>query len=292
TEPAAVLFASKEKPGFEQAVSIAVAKRAGANSTALAERVQHKISALRGKLIPSAIEATVTRNYGATAGDKANELIQHMLIATLSVVALFLFAMGWRSAAVVGLAVPVTLALTLLLTYLFGYTLNRATLFSLIFSIGILVDDAIVVVENVHRHLHLPGRRKSLARTVIDAVDEVGNPTILATFAVIAAVLPMAFVRGLVGPYMRPVPVGASLAMIFSLGIAFVVSPWAALRLFRSEAPEPEKRSRDAAPETRLTRLYRRQMSLLIRSAKARWVFFGTVGMLLAGAMSLVGLGA
>ena len=174
-------------------------------------------------------------------------------------------------------SVPVTLALTLLLTYLFGYTLNRVTLFALIFSIGILVDDAIVVVENVHRHIYLPGPKRSFAQTVIDAVEEVGNPTILATFAVIAAILPMAFVRGLMGPYMRPIPVGASAAMLFSLAIAFVLSPWAALKVFRKEAqphgedpsglhpvdpdrdpPEPLKDDpaahRDTAPETRFPR--------------------------------------
>ena len=148
--------------------------------------------------------------------------------------------MGWRSAVVVGVAVPVTLALTLLITYLFGYTLNRVTLFALIFSIGILVDDAIVVVENIHRHMHLPGPRRSFADVIIEAVDEVGNPTILATFAVIAAILPMAFVRGLMGPYMRPIPIGASLAMLFSLVIAFVISPWASLRIFKKEAHLPE----------------------------------------------------
>ena len=140
------------------------------------------------------------------------------------------------------MAVPVTLALTLLLTYLFGYTLNRVTLFALIFSIGILVDDAIVVVENIHRHLHLPGAAGAASPApCIDAVDEVGNPTILATFAVIAAILPMAFVRGLMGPYMRPIPVGASVAMLFSLVIAFVVTPWAALRVFRKEAHLPRR---------------------------------------------------
>ena len=311
-EPEIVLFGEKGRPGFEQAVSIAVAKRHGTNATQLAERVQRKVEALHGKLIPAAVQATVTRNYGETAGDKSNELIEHLLIATLSVTALILLAMGWRSAAVVGIAVPVTLALTLLITYLIGYTLNRVTLFALIFSIGILVDDAIVVVENIHRHLHLPGPRKSLARTVVEAVDEVGNPTILATFAVIAAILPMAFVRGLMGPYMRPIPVGASLAMLFSLAIAFIVSPWAAMKLFRREAhlspsdaeglrpADPERESPEpvtdppgpeAQPETRLTRLYRQQMGLLLRSAKARWAFLAIVLVLLGGAMSLVAFG-
>jgi len=200
------------------------------------------------------------------------------------------------------------------LTFLFGYTLNRVTLFALIFSIGILVDDAIVVVENIHRHLHLPGPPRSFVRTVIDAVNEVGNPTVLATVAVIAAILPMAFVRGLMGPYMRPIPVGASAAMLFSLAIAFIVSPWASLRAFRREAnlplidasglhpadpgivpPEPlgeePAAHLETMPETRLTRLYRRGMSTLLRSASARWAFFLLVLVLFGGAVALVATG-
>ena len=314
-EPAVVLTASKEDGSFEQAVTIAVAKRKGANATALARKVQEKIASLRGALLPASVSVDVTRNYGATAGEKSNELIEHLLIAALSVVALIALAMGWRAAAVVAVAVPVTLALTLLLSFLSGYTLNRVTLFALIFSIGILVDDAIVVVENVHRHLHLPGPRKSFTRTLIEAVDEVGNPTILATFAVIAAILPMAFVRGLMGPYMRPIPVGASAAMLFSLAIAFILSPWAALKVFRGEARlralndsgvHPRDPSRDEAepiddhpsahpdilPETRLTRLYRRVVGTLLRSPKARWTFLASLVVLLLGAMALFATGA
>ena len=312
-EPSVVLFASRAVPSFEPAVAIALSKRAGANATALAKRVEERLASLRGGLIPKSVEATVTRDYGETAGDKSSELIEHLLIATLSVIALIGVAMGLRAALVVGVAVPVTLALTLLSTYLMGYTLNRVTLFALIFSIGILVDDAIVVVENVHRHLHLPGRHRSFARTVVDAVDEVGNPTILATFTVIAAILPMAFVRGLMGPYMRPIPMGASMAMIFSLVIAFVVSPWAALRVFRKEArlpeldatglhpadpmreePEPKhdlKADHEAAPDSWVNRLYRKQMSLLLHNAKVRWGFLLLVLVLLGGSMALVGLG-
>jgi multidrug efflux pump subunit AcrB len=310
-EPPVVLTARRGDAGFEQAVSIVVAKRPGTNATELADRVVHEVDTLKGHVIPANLSVDVTRNYGETAGEKSNELIEHLLIATLSVVALILLAMGWRSAVVVAVAVPVTLALTLLLTYAFGYTLNRVTLFALIFSIGILVDDAIVVVENVHRHIYLPGPRRSFARIVIDAVDEVGNPTILATFAVIAAVLPMAFVRGLMGPYMRPIPVGASAAMLFSLGIAFILSPWAAMKAFRREAqpasadgsglhpPDPDRdppqparddpaAHRETAPETRLTRAYRRTMSLLLGNAAARWAFLGGVVVLLLAASSLV----
>ncbi|GLH68041.1 efflux RND transporter permease subunit [Geothrix edaphica] len=311
-EPPIVLFAEAARAGFEPAVSVTLSKRAGANATALADQVLAKVEALRGNLIPRDVKVAVTRNYGETAGDKSNELIEHLLIATLSVIALILLAMGWRSAVVVGIAVPVTLALTLLITYLFGYTLNRVTLFALIFSIGILVDDAIVVVENIHRHLHLPGPKKSFARMVVEAVDEVGNPTILATFAVIAAILPMAFVRGLMGPYMRPIPIGASLAMLFSLVIAFVISPWASLIVFRKEAhlpetdtsglhpaspdrvapePAPHHRGPDEVPETRFTRLYRKVMHALLTRPPVRWAFFAGVFVLLLGAMSLVGFG-
>ncbi|WP_242352287.1 efflux RND transporter permease subunit [Anaeromyxobacter sp. SG64] len=314
-EPAVVLMAERGKPGFEQAVSIALAKRAGANAPELARTVEHKVATLRGRLIPSSVKVSVTRNYGETAGEKSNELIEHLLLATLSVIALIALAMGWRSAVVVGVAVPVTLALTLVPTYLLGYTLNRVTLFALIFSIGILVDDAIVVVENIHRHLHLPGPKRSFARTVVEAVDEVGNPTILATFAVIAAILPNAFVRGLSGPYMRPIPVGASAAMLFSLAIAFVISPWAAMKVFRKEGHlaevdasglHPADGGRDPADplaaepaaiparaqETRLTRLYRRVMGTLLTRAWSRWAFLALVLGLLAGAASLVALGA
>jgi multidrug efflux pump subunit AcrB len=310
-DPAVILMAEKGRPGFEQASTIVVAKRPGTNATELAERVLEKVGALRGRLLPASVETTVTRNYGETAGEKSNELIEHLLIATLSVIALILLVMGWRSAIVVAIAVPVTLALTLVLTYLYGYTLNRVTLFALIFSIGILVDDAIVVVENIHRHLYLPGPRKSFARTVLDAVDEVGNPTILATVAVIAAILPMAMVRGLMGPYMRPIPVGASVAMVFSLLIAFIVSPWAAMRAFRKEAglracdatglhpsdperdaPEPRRDDPSAhpesAPDTRLSRLDRKVTRALLGTPKLRLAFLGGVGILLAGAVALL----
>jgi multidrug efflux pump subunit AcrB len=312
-EPAVVLMAARGQQGFEQAVSITLAKRQGANATELAKRVERKLESLRGGLVPHQVKVSVTRNYGETAGEKSNELIEHLLIATLSVIALIALAMGWRAGLVVAVAVPVTLALTLLLTYLFGYTLNRVTLFALIFSIGILVDDAIVVVENVHRHLHLPGPPRSFARTVIEAVDEVGNPTILATFAVIAAILPMAFVRGLMGPYMRPIPVGASAAMIFSLFIAFAVSPWAAMKVFRKEARLPEcderglhpadperepatpsiedQRRHADGPEGLATRAYRKVMSTLLRSGKARLAFLALVLVLFAGAASLVAFG-
>ena len=286
-EPAVILTASRQHPELEQAVTIAVAKRTGTNATALAKRIARRTEALRGGLIPSRVQVEVTRNYGETAAEKSNELIEHLLIATLSVIALIGLAMGWRSAAVVGVAVPVTLALTLLLTWLFGYTLNRVTLFALIFSIGILVDDAIVVVENIVRHFRLPSSRgRSLVNVAVEAVDEVGNPTILATFAVIGAILPMAFVRGLMGPYMRPIPVGASAAMVFSLIVAFVVSPWAALRLLRHYAREGGREHHETEGWT--TRLYRKLMNPLVLDAKRRWMFLGGVVFLLLAALAFV----
>ncbi len=269
-----------------QAVTIALAKRTGANATELADRVLEKVERLRPRLLPSDIGVHVTRNYGETAKEKANGLVEHLLIATLSVVALISLAMGWRSGIVVGIAVPVTLALTLFIYFVAGYTLNRVTLFALIFSIGILVDDAIVVVENIERH-HREKKGLPFARIAVEATDEVGNPTILATFTVIAAILPMAFVRGMMGPYMSPIPTGASAAMLFSLAVAFMVTPWAAFRIFRHHA----EKAHDEGPEGLSTRLYRRIMGALVSSAPARWGFFALVLLLLAGSAGLVGVG-
>ncbi|HNY49611.1 MAG TPA: efflux RND transporter permease subunit, partial [Smithella sp.] len=216
---------SGDPAGQYEAVTIAIAKQKGANASIVAEEALKKVEALKKHLIPHDVQVTVTRNYGETAKEKSDELLYHMLIATVSVIILIAVFLGWRESIVVAVAVPVTLALTLLINYLYGYTLNRVTLFALIFSIGILVDDAIVVVENINRHFRL---HRIEPLTAVYAVDEVGNPTILATFTVIAALLPMAFVSGLMGPYMRPIPVGASAAMIFSLLVAFIVSPWLA----------------------------------------------------------------
>lgn len=270
------------------AVTITLAKRKGANATLIAESALHKIDSLRGNTLPNDLNITVTRNYGETAKDKSDELLKHLFLATLSVTLLIALALGWRESGVVLLAIPVTLALTLAIFYFYGYTLNRVTLFALIFSIGILVDDAIVVVENIVRHFRLPANRgRSLAAVAVEAVDEVGNPTILATFAVIAAILPMAFVRGLMGPYMRPIPVGASAAMVFSLVVAFVVSPWAALRLLRHYADRPES-GHEAEGWT--TRLYRRLMNPLIQNSGRRWPFLGGVVVLLLGAVAFIPL--
>jgi multidrug efflux pump subunit AcrB len=268
------------------AVTLALAKRTGANATALAERMLRKVEQLRGRLLPAEVRVDATRNYGETAAEKSNELVDHLLLATLSVVALISLAMGWRSGIVVGIAVPVTLALTLFVYYVAGYTLNRVTLFALIFSIGILVDDAIVVVENIERH-HREKKGLPFRRIAVEATNEVGNPTILATFTVIAAILPMAFVRGMMGPYMSPIPTGASAAMLFSLAVAFMVTPWAATRIFRHHV----ERAHGEGPEGPSTRLYRRVMSALVTRPAARWGFFALLVALLAASAALVGVG-
>ena len=232
-----VRYASAGDPAFWPAVTLAVSKRKGANAIGVADRVLARVDAVRGSLLPSDVQLSITRNYGETAAEKSNELLFHMLIAVISVAALIWLTLGLREAGIVFIAIPVTLALTLATFYLYGFTLNRITLFALIFSIGILVDDAIVIVENIVRHARLPHNQgRSLAQVAVEAVDEVGNPTILATLTVIAAILPMAFVSGLSGPYMRPIPIGASAAMVFSLIVALVVTPWAAVRILGSAA--------------------------------------------------------
>jgi multidrug efflux pump subunit AcrB len=216
-----------DKQGDAPAVTIAVTKKPGENAITVADAVMQRVQAVRNTLIPQGVEVSETRNYGATANDKAMKLIQKLLFATASVVALVFIALGRREAAIVGSAVILTLTVTLFASWAWGFTLNRVSLFALIFSIGILVDDAIVVVENIHRHMALHPDR-TLAELIPGAVDEVGGPTILATLTVIAALLPMAFVSGLMGPYMSPIPINASMGMLLSLAIAFVVTPWLA----------------------------------------------------------------
>lgn len=279
------------EPSTLPAVTISISKRKGTNATVIAEQVLEKVETLKGNLIPGEVQVEVTRNYGETAKEKSNELLYHMLLAILSVSVLIWLTLGLRESGIVAIAIPVTLALTLLVFYLYGYTLNRVTLFALIFSIGILVDDAIVVVENMVRHFRLPASKgRSVIDVALEAVDEVGNPTILATFAVIAAILPMAFVRGLMGPYMRPIPVGASAAMVFSLIVAFVVTPWASLKLLKHEAPTDDAAHLEHDAEDWTTRLYRRVMTPLLVVPKWRIVFLvSVVGLLLASA-ALVGV--
>jgi multidrug efflux pump subunit AcrB len=296
-----VLHSSAKNSGADEAaVTLSIAKRPGANAITVADSVLRKVDALKGTLIPSDVEVSVTRNYGETAAEKSNELLFHMAIAIVSVSLLILFALGWRESLIVAIAIPATLALTLLVFYLLGFTLNRITLFALIFSIGILVDDAIVVVENIVRHFHLPGNKgKSWPQIAVEAVGEVGNPTILATFAVIFAVLPMAFVGGLMGPYMLPIPIGASAAMFFSLIIAFVVTPWAAIRVLRWWHGEKRLAShgaihgsgRSAHEEDFFTRFYRRVMGPLLHKRSARMAFLASILTLLFGSLAMVGIG-
>jgi len=270
------------------AVTITIAKRKGTNATDVANAVLSRIAGMRKTTLPADLNITTTRNYGDTAKAKSDELLEHLLLATFSVTLLIAIFLGWRESGVVLLAIPVTLGLTLAAFYLYGYTLNRVTLFALIFSIGILVDDAIVIVENMVRHFRLPENRgRPLSEVAIEAVAEVGNPTVLATIAVIAAILPMAFVRGLMGPYMRPIPIGASSAMFVSLLVAFMVSPWAAMRLVAHTSEHEEAHNGE---ENWSTRLYRRIMSPLIRSSRYRLLFLTSVVVLLLAAVAFVPL--
>ncbi|OGM08020.1 MAG: multidrug transporter AcrB [Candidatus Wallbacteria bacterium GWC2_49_35] len=267
---------------FENAVTIALSKRKGTNAIVIAEEVLDKLEKIRGTLLSKDVEVTVTRNYGETASEKSNELLYHMALATISVTILIWMFLGFKASAVVAIAIPVTLALTLLVFYLYGYTLNRITLFALIFSIGILVDDAIVVVENMVRHFHLPRNKgRNMITIAVESVAEVGNPTILATIAVIVAILPMAFVSGLMGPYMRPIPVGASAAMIFSLIVAFIVTPWSSIRILNLKEIEEGGGHHEGANDDFLTRLYHRIMEPVLTVKKYRYIFLASVTALL-----------
>jgi multidrug efflux pump subunit AcrB len=263
--------------GEHPAVTLQVTKKAGENAVDVAERVLARVEELRGALIPADVQVSVTRNYGATANDKAQQLIQKLVFATLSVVALVFLALGLREAVIVGAAVLLTLATTLFASWAWGFTLNRVSLFALIFSIGILVDDAIVVVENIHRRRALDAG--PLGAIIPGAVDEVGGPTILATFTVIAALLPMAFVSGLMGPYMSPIPINASLGMLISLAIAFTVTPWLALRFLKGVHHE---RAGD-----RLQRFFDRLLDPLVTSAKNRRRLLYAVLALIAASVAL-----
>ena len=222
----------------------------------VAEQILHKVHELEGHLIPDGIEVAVTRDYGETANEKANELLFHLGLATVSIIALVLFAIGWREAIVVAIVIPVTILLTLFAAWIMGYTLNRVSLFALIFSIGILVDDAIVVIENIARHWGISGGKHRVARA-IEAVAEVGNPTIVATLTVVAALLPMLFVSGLMGPYMSPIPANASAAMIFSFFVAVIVTPWLMARI-AGGAPVHDHSDGSHAHGGRLGALYMR----------------------------------
>jgi multidrug efflux pump subunit AcrB len=270
---------------YAPAVTIAVAKKPGTNATRIADAVIERLSALKETHIPDGIETSITRNYGQTANDKAVKLIQKLTFATAAVIMLVLLALGWREAVIVGTAVIVTLSVTLFASWAWGFTINRVSLFALIFSIGILVDDAIVVVENIHRHRNIkPGLLGSL---IPGAVDEVGGPTILATFTVIAALLPMAFVTGLMGPYMSPIPINASMGMLFSLAIALVLTPWLSNRLLNHESAHGEP---DERPQ-KLQALFARLMSpFLSKEAgrRSRRILYGSLLGLIGLAVALV----
>ncbi|MGI9134405.1 MAG: efflux RND transporter permease subunit [Rhodoferax sp.] len=274
------------------AVTLSVTKKPGENAVDVSRAVLQRLQTLRNTLIPANIEASVTRDYGETAAEKANKLIQKLAFATGSVILLVGFALGRREAVIVGAAVILTLTATLFASWAWGFTLNRVSLFALIFSIGILVDDAIVVVENIHRHQQLaPGT--PLLAIIPRAVDEVGGPTILATLTVIAALLPMAFVSGLMGPYMSPIPINSSLGMALSLAIAFTVTPWLALKLMKPHVAHhapvaDDQRAYDVLeelPEGRLQFVFRRLLAPLLESARKRWLLLA--GFLAALALSV-----
>lgn len=286
SEPTALVMHGKPGQPIQNAVTLSLAKRPGANAIVVAEAALKKLEAVRSKFVPAGVEITVTRNYGETAAERSNELLVHMMVAVVSVSLLIWVALGRRESWVVAVAIPVTLALTLTTFVFYKFTLNRVTFFALIFSIGILVDDAIVVVENVVRHMRLPeNRQKGMVDIVLESVAEVGNPTILATLTVVAAILPMAFVRGLMGPYMLPIPLGASAAMVFSMLVAFTVVPWAALRILGSGNLAHHDESED-----RLTLLYRRLMGALLHQRAARWTFLVFIGLMLLAAVAMIPL--
>lgn len=272
-----------DKDGEYPAVTVAVSKKPGVNAADVADKVIARMQSLRGTVIPEGVEFTVTRNYGETATEKAQKLIGKLIFATVFVVLLVLVTLGWREALIVGVAVSLTLAATLFASWAWGFTLNRVSLFALIFSIGILVDDAIVVVENIHRW-HTLNPDKKLWEIIPGAVDEVGGPTILATFTVIAALLPMAFVTGLMGPYMSPIPINASMGMFISLAIAFVVTPWLALKLMK---PAAHAAGHGAAPQgTRLERFFRAVLTPFLHPQSGRkarsMLWIGVVAAILA----------
>lgn len=280
-----VLYKEKGK-NESSAVTIAVSKKKGSNATLVANNLINKLKVIRKDFVPSDVHISITRNYGETAAERSNELLVHMFIAILSVSALIWFALGRKESLIVALAIPTTLSLTLASFVFYGFSLNRVTFFALIFSIGILVDDAIVVVENVIRHLNMPENKgKSIVEITLNATNEVGNPTILATITVISAILPMAFVGGLMGPYMRPIPIGASTAMIISMLVAFIVIPWATVKILSSQHANSCK---DHSTDDFFTTKYKQIMGLLLHHKKHRKIFLSSVLLLLGLACSLV----
>ncbi|MGB3864650.1 MAG: efflux RND transporter permease subunit, partial [Xanthobacteraceae bacterium] len=272
--------------GLERApaVSLAIAKRPGTNAVVIADEIVQRLEQARGQIFPEDVEMTVTRNYGETANEKANELLFHLGLATISIVILVAVAIGWREALVVAVVIPTTILLTLFASWIMGYTLNRVSLFALIFSIGILVDDAIVVIENIARHWAM-GDGRSRAQAAIDAVAEVGNPTIVATLTVVAALLPMLFVSGMMGPYMSPIPANASAAMLFSFFVAVILTPWLMIQL--GGGGHAAGGGHDEAGGGRLGRLYVAVAKPILASRRRAWIFLLAVGVATLASLAL-----
>lgn len=281
---------SKNHPNYNQfpseypAVTISIAKVKGADAMKISEQLIAKVEDLRQNLIPDEVQVEVTRNYGETASEKVNELLFHLLVAIVAVTLLVMLAMGWRGGLVVFFSVPLTFALTLFSYYMLGYTLNRITLFALVFVVGIVVDDSIIIAENMHRHFKM--KRLPFKQAAIYAINEVGNPTILATFTVIAAILPMAFVSGMMGPYMSPMPIGASIAMLLSLFLALTVTPYLGYYLLREKENQKE-REEQGLQSGWIYKIYNRLERPLLDSSKKRWITLGGTVLLLLLSMSL-----
>jgi len=267
------------------AVTLSIAKKTGADAMKLSRQILDKVQHLKKNLIPNDVHVTVTRNYGQTASDKVSELLFHLFIAIVVVTIFVMLAMGWRGGLVVFLSVPVTFALTLFSYYFLGYTLNRITLFALVFITGIVVDDSIIIAENMHRHFKM--RRLPLLQAALFAINEVGNPTILATFTVIAAVLPMAFVSGLMGPYMSPMPIGASIAMMLSLIVALTLTPYLGYIFLRGKETHGEKKEPLQLEQTRIYKVYRAFINPMLQARWKRWVFMLSIVVVLLGSLML-----
>ena len=268
------------------AVSLAIAKRKGANAVVLAQEILQRLDLTKGRIVPNDLDIDVTRNYGETASEKANELLFHLALATLSIVALIVFLVGWREGVVVLVIIPTTILLTLFASYMMGYTINRVSLFALIFSIGILVDDAIVVVENIVRHWEMRGDR-GLVETAIEGVAEVGNPTIVATLTIVAALLPMLFVSGLMGPYMSPIPANASLAMVFSFFVAMTITPWLLMMIARSRFEKLEAHDHAEHDPGVMGRFYKGIAARLLKGRENSKRFLLYVGLATLAALGL-----
>ena len=251
-------------------MTIALAKRQKLNAVKISNEIIAKLNELKKTQIPSSVMMTITRNDGKTANDAVNELVFHLVVSIIVVIILLFFTLGWREAAIVALAIPLTLFITLAVGMVAGQTINRITLFALILSLGLLVDDAIVVVENIHRHYKL--QQHSRLQGAILAVNEIGMPTILATLTVVLAFIPMAFVTGMMGPYMMPIPFNVPVAMITSLLVAFVVTPWASYRLMK---PDSHGTPQQNLEETKSYRMYKKILAPLLENATKRRVFLG-----------------